>query len=175
MAREKKPLLNWPKLNWPKQALRIYWDAYGGVSALRTSAYLWFSVALALFCLFFKAPDFSWSDAALSIVPDLLGFSLGGYAIMVGFGDTEFLEALRGKEEEGKPSPYMKLNATFLHFIIVQAITLVFALIAKALDIASWDVVAFLGLLLLIYTTMTIVAAAFTVLAIANLYDQKPK
>ncbi|NDV20863.1 hypothetical protein GO013_15740 [Pseudodesulfovibrio sp. JC047] len=112
----------------------------------------------------------------MSILPDILGFSLGGYVIMVGFGDTEFIEALRGREsKESGPSIYMKINATFVHFIVVQAITLFMALASSAMGISAHPLVSLVGTFFLFYAIVTILAATFGVLTFANWYDQKPK
>ena len=105
---------------------------------------------------------------------DILGFSLGGYAILVGFGDNEFLDALRGRDENG-PSPYMNVNGAFVHFIIVESITLFLAMTTSAIGIDSWWGLEFLGTFFLFYTATTIVAATFAVLTMASWYDRKPK
>lgn len=168
MIRKKRPLLD-----WPVKPLKIYWEAYGGWTALFRSGFFWFSLWVSLICNVFMTDSFSWHEMAISILPDLLGFSLGGYVIMVGFGDVEFLNALRGRTEDS-PSTYMKMNAAFVHFLVVQTTTLFLAIFCEALgmtDIVSTSV----GMFLLFYTVGTLFAAIFNVLNVSNWYDQKPK
>ncbi|WP_419786879.1 hypothetical protein [Pseudodesulfovibrio sp.] len=162
-----------PLLDWPIKPLRIYWEAYGGWSALFRSGFFWASLCVALVCTAFMTEKFSWHELAISILPDLLGFSLGGYVIMVGFGDVEFLEALRGRTSSS-PSSYMKMNAAFVHFLVVQTTTLLLAIMSSSLGLS--DIVStFIGMFLLFYTIGTLFAAIFNVLTVSNWYDQKPK
>jgi len=162
-----------PVLDWPVKPLRIYWEAYGGWSALFRSGFFWISLGVALVCTSFMAETFSWSEVAISILPSLLGFSLGGYVIMVGFGDVEFLEALRGRTGNA-PSTYMKMNAAFVHFLIVQTTTLFLAIMCESLGLSN-IITTFIGMFLLFYTVGTLFAAIFNVLNVSNWYDQKPK
>jgi hypothetical protein len=164
---------NSPILNWPVKPLKIYWEAYGGRSALFRSGFFWVSLGVALVCTAFMTKNFSWHELAISILPDLLGFSLGGYVIMVGFGDVDFLEALRGRTGNG-PSTYMKMNAAFVHFLVVQTITLLLAILSSSLGLSN-IVTTFIGMFLLFYTVGTLFAAIFNVLNVSNWYDQKPK
>ncbi|XXJ19631.1 hypothetical protein ACR42D_08830 [Desulfovibrio caledoniensis] len=168
MKEKKRPLLDWPIV-----PLRIYWEAYGGWSALFRSGYFWGSLCVALVCTKFMTEKFSWHEVAISILPSLLGFSLGGYVLMVGFGDVEFLEALRGRTGNG-PSTYMKMNAAFVHFLVVQTVTLFWAIVCGSLGLSD-IITTFIGMFLLFYTVGTLFAAIFNVLNVSDWYDQKPK
>jgi hypothetical protein len=102
-----------------------YWRAYGGKKALIRSPYLW----AALFITVLLYPEWStagWWHDVLTVMRNLLGFTLGGYAMWIAIGDDEFRLLISGEEDDGKPSPYMEVNATFVHFIILQIISIIF-------------------------------------------------
>jgi len=66
-------------------------------------------------------------DLALSILPDLLGFTLAGLTIIIAFGNTEYLKSL-SKIKNGpkglKPSFFQKIVAVFTWAVLVQGVTL---------------------------------------------------
>lgn len=74
------------------------------------------------------------------------------------------------KDEEG-PSPFMKINATFLHFIIVQVIALLTSIFSLAWEIRT-GYLAFAGFLLFSYALSVSIAAAFAILRLAKWYDE---
>lgn len=107
-----------------------YWVAYGGFSALIKSRYLWFSFFLT--CLLY--PHWSnllWWEDVIAIMPNLLGFSLGGFAMWLAIGDDDFRKIICKTDENSSISPYMEINATFVHFIFLQIVSIFLALIAK--------------------------------------------
>lgn len=65
----------------------------------------------------------------ISIFPNLIGFTLGGYAIIVGFGNTDFLQkiAWSGKENDSF-SIYEILNAIFAFNLVCQIFVLILSL-----------------------------------------------
>jgi len=83
---------------------------------------------------FWSKPDadenWAWVNLTLSVVPSLLGFAVGGMAIMLAFSSGKFLEAIRQK---GKNNSYfMKVISAFFHFTLVLVLAIVVALIGKA-------------------------------------------
>ncbi len=113
-----------------KRILSEYWSAYGGLHAIVTSAYFWTSVGLCVFS--FRAWHAEpWWDLVIQILPNLLGFSLGGYAILLSFGDEKFRAAASEKDGSDVPSPYLQISASFLHFILIQIIALLMAVAAR--------------------------------------------
>lgn len=87
-----------------------YWRAYGGWIALLKSPY--FHAALVLLALTFHtwtAED--WWEDVTSVLPNLLGFTLGGFAIFIGFGDERFRALLAEPEEDkqGEVRPTMRV------------------------------------------------------------------
>lgn len=64
------------------------------------------------------------AETVFSLFPNLLGFSLGGFAIVVGFSNTDLIK--RGSSAQ-KYSIYQILNAIFATSILFQIIATVFA------------------------------------------------
>lgn len=106
--------------------------AYGGARAIFKSCYFWTSAALMAptFPLWSKA---DWWDTVLSIIPNLLGFSLGGFALVTALGDQRFKELVIKAKSESGVSVHHSMAGTFLFFIAIQTIALLSALACKGL------------------------------------------
>lgn len=169
------------------EILGRYWKAYGGFRALLRSPYLWFSFTLTLILYPTWSATEWWTDV-ISIIPSLLGFSLGGYAMWLAIGDDDFRKLISGEEADGTSSPYMEVNATFVHFIFLQLISLILALIAKAfafelpkdhflivhLGDYFWAMCKagyFISYFVFIYAVMTILAATLALFRVSSWYD----
>ena len=103
------------------EIFQYYWNTYGGWRALLSSPYL----HVALFLLLLTNHQWisrDWWDQSLAILPNLLGFSLGGFAIFLGLGDEQFRAVLAEKDEKESNSAYTLVSATFVHFILIQAL-----------------------------------------------------
>lgn len=115
-------------------ALARYWQIYGGMAAVLTSRYFWCAVMMTgiLFPAWSRA---GWWNDVLSLMPSLLGFSLGGFAMWIAIGDDGFKQVITGDDVneygEKEISPYMSVNATFVHFILLQILSIMVALLAK--------------------------------------------
>ena len=73
-----------------------------------------------------------WWEHTLSIFPDLLGFTLGGFALTLAFGDEKYRRILALSGDDEGSSVLKELAATFFIFIIMQVIAIICALIAQA-------------------------------------------
>lgn len=171
-----------------------YWIAYGGLRELMHSPYL--HVALVVLVITFNtwiAPICSqegsctaWWDQSLSVLPNLLGFTLGGFAIFTGMGDERFraLLASPGKTSN-EPTIYVEVCSTFVHFILIQVLALLHAVIAKSwwfyapwMDaIRSWlpclnAIGGFIGYGLFLYAITSVMAATMQVFRITNWYSK---
>jgi hypothetical protein len=167
-----------------KSILAKYWKAYGGYKALIISPYLRcaFVLTLLLFPLWTK-PDW-WNDV-LSIIPSLLGFSLGGYAMWMAIGDDNFRKLISGEDEEGETSPYMEVNAAFVHFILLQMLSIILALFAKAyyfhIPLNHWFanyiwlglIYNFFAYLVFVYALLSAIAATLALLNVSSWYDMQ--
>lgn len=180
------------------QIFKVYWAAYGGFNALLRSPYIHLSlVCLALTWNTWWAPSCAaggsctaWWDQNLSVLPNVLGFTLGGFAIFIGFGDEKFRALLadpdpQDSDGETLPTMYLGLCATFVHFILVQALALLSAVIAKAWwfytplmdpfrDWLPWmnAMGGVIGYGLFLYALTSVVAATMHVFRIAMMYSQ---
>ena len=119
----------------------------------------------------FVEKRWDWQGTVIATLPSILGFSLGGYAILVGFGDAAFFSIICKKMAEEKYSLYMRVNASFLHFILVQCVALIYAVLAKALHIDGIILFSFLGTTLYIYALGVIISTCFSVLNLADWFD----
>ena len=165
---------------------RLYWGVYGGARALWRSPYL--HAALVLLVLSFKLwTTPGWWDTVIGVLPNLLGFTLGGFAIFISAGDEKFRSSLAEPDEENpaRPTVYLSLCATFVHFILVQVLALMFAVVAKSWWFyAPWldpvrpalpvlnAVAGAVGFGLFLYAVTSVVAATFHVLRIAQMFEQ---
>lgn len=160
---------------------KVYWTAYGGSGALLRSPYMHAAVLLlALTTPFWTVP--LWWDQCLAVLPNLLGFTLGGFAIFIGFGDEKF-RALLAEDDGKQVNAYVALCATFVHFIVVQALALLAAVLAKAWWFyAPWmepmrallpllnGIGGALGYGLFLYALLSVLAATMHIFRIAHLY-----
>lgn len=88
--------------------------------------------AFTLYCIASIAFDFNQTeilkylvDKFLNMFPNLLGFSLGGYAIIVGFGNTSLIKKMaKSVEEPDAYSAYQILNSVFAFNLYCQAAVL---------------------------------------------------
>lgn len=119
-----------PLSNGVAGSFALYWKLYGGSKAVFASPYFVTSLAISFLCQpIWSVP--SWVEMPLAILPNVLGFSLGGYAILIGFSD-EKLKRILVKSKAGSPSAFLRVNATFVHFIVVQVVALVAGVLSKA-------------------------------------------
>lgn len=157
--------------------IRKYWSIYGGFSALLRSSYFW--LGLVTTALLFPAWSKQgwWSDV-LSLLPNLLGFSLGGFAILLAVGDDGFKKLIAGTEN-GESSPYMDACTAFVHFIFLQVIALLIALVAKTyssilpgcLPKVSLVTMSAIGYFIFIYSIYCTLAAVFAIFRVADWFD----
>lgn len=70
-----------------------------------------------------------WTNQVIAIFPNLLGFNLGGFALIVGFGNTELIQAMTSKGIGRKVSVFQKAIGVFGFTLLLQSITFIFAFI----------------------------------------------
>jgi hypothetical protein len=126
-------------------AFGLYWSDYGGLRALMGSSYLHIAVIFSIVSFPIWMNE-GWWDTVISVVPSLAGFSLAAYAMLIAFGNERFLRIIttpvpvEGSSEKDRvgPSIYLTTGAAFVHFIIVQSVALLIALLCKAWFVPVW-------------------------------------
>jgi len=123
-----------------RELLSRYWENYGGWKAVLLSPYFHLAFLVGVFTFpYGYSTELLWWELPINVLPSLVGFSLGGYAIFLAFGDEKFKRLISGNEGEVQASPYLELNTTFLHFILVQISALILAVAAKSTNIVPHD------------------------------------
>lgn len=176
----------------------VYWKSYGGLVGIVSSPFFHASLLLLMITAGIWTAE-NWWATVTSILPNVLGFTLGGYAIWLAWGDEEFKKLISGKKaildgngghvEQSQASPYMEVSATFAHFVMVQLLALLAAIVAQGLNFCpsedSWirsvfsrDALAVVRMLgwgvgfwLFLYALMTALAAAMAIFRITHWYD----
>ncbi len=87
------------------------------------------STCLIVICAFSEKDYFSMlkyvSETVISIGPNILGFTLSGYALMMGMSSSEFIKGLIKHKPAGKAySLYQLLNSTFAVVLFLMFITI---------------------------------------------------
>jgi len=149
-----------------------YWEVYGGYRSLFLSPY--FHLSIMLFFLTWPFWDAAvagtWFDLVIEITPSMLGFTLGGYAILLAFGNEAFQKALSGDSEDG-PSPFIIVNAAFANFLILQIVALIFAVLSKAWGVVSGPI-AWIGSLVFLYSLVSALAAVMAVFQLSDWFNK---
>lgn len=61
-----------------------------------------------------------WISQFLTIFPSLLGFNLGGYALIIGFGNADLVQSLTKILKNRNTSIFQKLSGIFAYAILLQ-------------------------------------------------------
>lgn len=119
--------------------------SYGGIlhsynwKEIKTSYPFWVSILLSFIILI--ATYFSeknsyevvcmWTSQILAIFPNLLGFNLGGYALIIGFGNSELVQSMTKKSENKSTTVFQKLSGIFAFAILLQLSAFVVSFLAS--------------------------------------------
>lgn len=155
------------------EPFKIYWGLYGGYRALFKSAYFWGAVILTGVCApLWLTYDFLEEsrpavDAALTIVPGLMAFSLGGVAVILALSGRHFLKAVREGGDE--KSLFMKVGVYLFHFLFIQSLALVAALVSSAYP--ESNVLSGVAFFLMAYGVTAALATAAMLFNVARIYN----
>lgn len=159
------------------------WRAYGGSTGFFCSPYLWASCAGTVIIRYFAVENWKWYTTSLAVLPNLLGFSLGGYAVLLAFGDGRFLDALRGPEPDGTDSPYIKASASLAWFVLAQVLALIVSIffeftVSSPEPGSTWEALQnlgfFLGCWLFLYAIFLSLASTLSIFFLSRMYDLLP-
>ncbi|TAL16445.1 hypothetical protein EPN96_09135 [bacterium] len=155
-----------------REIARRHWEVYGGFLALVRSPYLHFAVILSscIWPFWNTKEQGTWHSLTLSVIPNMLGFTLAGYAIMLAFGNESFQKAISGDSAKG-PSPFIQVNAAFAHFIMMQIMAVIYAVIGKGLNIYSGPL-AWSGFTIFVYSVFTGLAAVLELFRLSYWFNK---
>jgi hypothetical protein len=113
------------------KVIKQYFTAYGGLQTILLSPY--FHVSIVLSILSYKF----WNDALLynliiTVIPSILGFTIAAFTILFGIYGTTTFKVLVTPEKGESVTLWKVVSSTFAHFIIVQIVTLIIAILANA-------------------------------------------
>ncbi|WP_156361369.1 hypothetical protein [Sphingomonas sp. Leaf67] len=153
-----------------ENAFQGYWRVFGGTWQILRSTYFWISGILTLTLpKVWQTKDGServWTGITLDVTPSLLGFALGGMAIMLAFSSGKFLEAIRQK---GKDNSYLrKIMASFFHFCVVLTASILTAYISRFYDN---DYLSAVGVFLSYYGILLVLATASRIWHTARIFN----
>lgn len=118
MNNQHQPLTN---LELVQMAFRIF----GGLKGIIQSCFFWVAFAIWLISMPGWTSAEWWKDT-IAVLPNLLGFTLGGFAIFLGFGSDSFKEMIISENEE--KAQYLSVSSTFLMVVAVQVLALLWAI-----------------------------------------------
>jgi len=103
-----------------------------------------------------------------------MGFSVAGMTVLLAFSDSKSLRAITQK---GRPDSYfVKTVANLFHFLFVQSVALILAVVASAFPRLPVPfpgyALSFFGLLALIYAVFVAIAAAGQLLNTAMIINK---
>lgn len=180
----------------PINIIKMYWSAYGGFHAFWASYYFLIPLIITFFCSNRWLNNNLWMADPLSIFPSLLGFTLAGYAMWLSVGNEKLkilLSSKFDKETKNIYSLFMQINASFIHFVIFQLVTLIFVYFLKYNDAPYFlkrieeyyilydityavlnffgNLLSAIGFFLFIYSLFTMLATAFGIFRISYWVD----
>ena len=102
-------------------------------------------------------------DKVLSILPNIIGFNIGAYALIIGFGHRDVIEKM-ATSKDNKYSLFQKMGGTFAFSVIIQSFTIVLAFLLNLFIsifkyslpdfICITEIVNFIALSILLFLTL---------------------
>jgi len=162
-------------------SIALYSKSYGGFWQVFASPYFLFAAIFTGLSFNAWLNNSDWEAILIATAPPLIAFSLGAIAIFNSIGDSKFRDALLSAEEN-EISPYVEINSMFVHFIFVQTIAFLLALVSVSFP-SAWSiyisseikygikfiaVIKCFAFLIFSYGVMQIVATALAILKISD-------
>ncbi len=161
-----------------------YWTSYGGFSSLISSPYFHISLVLTVLTFGYWS-DNTWWLQSLAVLPSLLGFTLGGFAIFLSLGSEDFrsLMAQPDENQSTDSSPYMTVIGSFVHFVFIQMLSIMAAILSNAASYTTKpafittnvnsilaSVIGFFGYGLFIYSLLLALSVCFAIYRMSGLF-----
>lgn len=168
-----------------------YFRAFGGWRAILFSPIFNASIIVSLIS-YEAVVKYQWVQSVQSILPNLLGFSLGTYSVVFGIITPKLKTALKEVKNNDGITYFDEIGSTFFHYIFIQSITIIYSfvfssnifyearmwLIDEDLLIYVWFicsvriislVLSFIGMTMLCYSILLVIAAALAVFRISSI------
>lgn len=156
----------------------IWQKSYGGWKELFLSTYFLSAFILTALCapLWLMQPDggFLWPKYPIAIMPSLLSFSIGGFAIFLALSNGRMLDAAR--EGGTDQSLYMSVCSVFFNTIVFQILSIVLALTLLSFSKIGVHfmikIYSMFGFLIFLYSIFCVLAIAVSLLQLAQLINR---
>lgn len=162
-----------------------YLADYGGAKAIFGSPFFLLALLISLISLP-SIGEGKWLLRPSDVLPDILGFTLGAYAIIITGISGNFRDFLISKDEcDTNISPYLSFNLKFIHFIFIQTIAILSSLLVESiieftvyfnmdgiLSSALFIILEYIVSLLFLYSISLVFATALAVLRIVKFYEK---
>lgn len=150
-----------------RKTFGFYFSEYGGFQSLIVSPYFVISIVLTVSCSSFvaQAMDGTRSGVGIifSVIPNILGFSMGGMAIVASLSTHgRFIKISEGKEY----SLFSMMMANFFHFVLIQCLAIIFCVLSSAY--LNFGIFAYIALFLFFYSILSAVAIAGQLLNVSS-------
>lgn len=145
--------------------LKDYFKAYGGLTALIKSPYVRYSLILSIL-LNFGSEKEKWVELTTNMLPNIVGFCIAAYAILMSVNNEKFIKILSDKYNDETP-PFLSLSASFCHFVIIQMITIVYAALFSIFEFKNF-LLNLIGLFLFSYSLMLVFATTLMIFSISK-------
>jgi hypothetical protein len=153
---------------WRNQATELsrYWSLHGGWAALCRSPYVQLSIAIGLITQVCPSSTFDAAATAISILPNVLGFTVGALAIILAFASSDFFKYLA--EDGREKSVFMQTVANFVHFVLVQVFCLILSVICESHPNWLLKIATAIMLIYALFTTLSTVIQLFQMATVFN-------
>lgn len=168
------------------QNIKLIFRMYGGISVFFKSIYVWISV-LVTAVTWRSSLSGLWVEYSVSILPNIIGFSIAAVAIITVIGDDGFRRRMsRVNTLNKEESDLTVMLSSFIWFILIQITAIFFAIIfsSKPFTFAchlwtnnciAWNyytnaIFSFLGMFLFVYSLFLVIASVFMTFHLFRLY-----
>lgn len=114
-------------------------------------------------------------DITIDLIPNILGFCIGGYALIIGIGNIDALKKMSSPMKKRENLSFFQiLSSVFAGSLIIQCITLLLSFVIKILlkieipALSNSIAIIINSLVILFFSTLSIVLLYYTVINLFN-------
>lgn len=120
-----------------KSLWQRYWESLGGWQTLLNDHYFFIGIGLTVLLIPLWLQPLWW-DTVITIVSILIGFSVGGFSVVLAISSERLQDRLLRRSEYDNRSPFLMFNAAFAHYLLTGFLALGAALLCKAWYQPQW-------------------------------------